>query len=70
MRLSSLYTEDRQKAVQEGIQQGMEQGMEQERYALLETLLKNSFGELDPELERAIPSMLELPRKDFASLLL
>lgn len=44
--------------------------MQQERYALLETVLKNSFGELDPELERAIPSMLELPREDFASLLL
>ncbi len=70
MRLSPLYLEDREKAVKEGIQQGMQQGMQQERYALLETVLENSFGELDPELERAIAGMLELPRKDFASLLL
>ena len=73
MRLSPLYLEDREQAVKEG--------MQQERYALLETVIKNSFGELDPELEKAIcgsrsgvspriAPMLELSREDFASLLL
>ncbi len=78
MRLSPLYIEDREKAVKEGIQQGMQQGIQQgmqqgiqeERYALLETWLKNSFGDLDPELKEAIVPMLELSREDFASLLL
>ena len=78
MRLSPLYIEDREKAVKEGIQQGMQQGIQQgmqqgiqeERYALLETWLKNSFGDLDPELKEAIAPMLELSREDFASLLL
>lgn len=70
MRLSPLYLEDREKAVQEGIQQGMQQGMQQGVQALLETVLKNSFGELDSELERAMGSMLQLPREELASLLL
>ena len=66
MRLSPLYLEDREKAVQEGIQQGIQQGVQ----ALLETVLKNSFGELDSELERAMGNMLQLSREELASLLL
>jgi len=82
MRLSPLYQEDREKAIQEGVeiglqqgvqqglQQGVQQGLQQGERLVIENLLKFRFGGLDEELGAIIDPLLALPPEEFTPLLL
>lgn len=74
MNLSQAYLEweqeTKQQGIQQGVQQGVQQGIEQERYQLLENLLSERFGEVDSQLSAIAPAILNLPPKEYASLLL
>jgi len=62
MRLSPLYVQDREQAIQEGMQQGMR--------LVVENLLRVRFGEIDEQLGTIIQPILALPSEEFTPLLL
>jgi len=64
MRLSPLYQQDREKAIQEGRQEGRQEG---ERL-VIENLLRVRFGSLDEELLAIIDPLLVLPPEEFTRL--
>ena len=62
MRLSPLYQQDREQAIQ--------QGARQERRQVLENLLLFRFGALDEEMRAIIAPFVALPAEEFTPLLL
>ncbi|MBD2387067.1 hypothetical protein [Cylindrospermum sp. FACHB-282] len=66
MRLRPLYQEKLAQAEQRGIQQGIQQ----EARRVIESLLRNRFGELDAEVTAIVEPLLALPPEEFTRLLL
>jgi hypothetical protein len=71
---SPLFTEYMERATAiaryQGVETGKETGKETERRLVVESLLTNRFGVLDPELGNIIPQIIQLSPSEFTPLLL
>lgn len=74
MKLSPVYLEKlaqkEQIGIEKGLQQGLQQGLQLGQQNIIEGILVNRFGNIDPELESIIPKLLQLSSTEFIPLLL
>ena len=66
MNLSPVYLEK----LAENKQQGIQEGLEIERKNMIESILRNRFGEIDEDLSSIIPQLLKLSPMEIVPLLL
>lgn len=59
-----------QQGLQQGLQEGLQQGLQLGQQNIIEGILVNRFGNIDPELESIIPKLLQLSSTEFIPLLL
>jgi hypothetical protein len=68
--LEAIKKQEREEGRQEGLQEARQEGIERERRAMIESILQIRFGEVDPQLQTIINSLIAMNREEFTPLLL